>query len=456
MAAESGHAEFTVTVRDRVPNFAYVFTVLNTVRDLVQAGKWIEPRNAIRFGCRRLRVVAREDGTLGLEETVAPDVWAEQIDRTITETHYQAVACDALALPQSWGSITESDHALMSACAPTAERLAFARIASDKRGFSGWGVMCRDQHEHEKPVVRSFAQLKAEFPYLSQFLGVPAGINIVVRRPSRPTDSVVPKVMRDGANLNASGRRFGPDSAVRTATRARNALFTDGQGLIWTTVGKKAGLPDIAARTVLMAPPTAPASGWAALVLDDLQDAIAQGTWYEPGMLVRSGWRTLRIIDRADGMLGLEERTGADRWAEQIDLTLHELWSQRQLLAGLGIEEWISFPRDSEDATVADCVDDGVTSVLFAREPTDSPTHSGWSLSCVRQHEHGSTQVRSLGELVAARPYLARFLALPTPVEVRINASRGEGAIRAGVRMFGGEFLPESGSPAAELLGRAG
>jgi hypothetical protein len=112
------------------------------------------------------------------------------------------------------------------------------------------------------------------------------------------------------------------------------------------------------------------------------QDAIAAGTRFDAGQTVRSGWRTLRLIERPDGMLGLEERIAGGRWAEQVDLTVRDLWLQRQVASGLGLADWIAFPADGQHATVAECVDETVPSVLLSREHTDDPDFSGWTVSC--------------------------------------------------------------------------
>nr|WP_157117399.1 hypothetical protein [Nocardia vaccinii] len=453
--AGSGHAEFTATVSGEVPEISMVFSVLNAFRDMVLGGRWIEPRATFRFGCRVLRVIAREDGTLGLEETVAPDVWREQVDETITDLHNQSVVCRKLGLAQSWGEITEQHRVIMHRCAATADKIAFSRHTPDGEGVSGWRVICLDKHEDEQVIDVELGQVMADFPYLRQFLALPPETAVVMSPPQRPDGAVTAMVLHHGNDLTAGGTRFGPEPALTEPTPARHALLTDGRGMTWTTVGKRSGLPDIAAWTVLPAPATAPGSGWAALVLDELQDAIAQGTRFAAGQTVRSGWRTLRLISRPDGMLGLEERTAGETWAEQIDLTLRELWAQQQVVAGLGPQEWTTFPLDTQDATVTDCVTDSDSAVFLFRESIDDPAHSGWTLRCTRQHEHGAGHVRSLWDLTRSLPFLTRFLALPRGTEVLIETPQGPrgSEIRSSVRIFGNELIPEPGSYTSELLG---
>ncbi|MBY8856677.1 hypothetical protein K7711_09340 [Nocardia sp. CA2R105] len=453
--ADSGHAEFTATVRGEVPEISLVFSVLRQLRDMVLAGQWIEPRSAYQIGCRTLRVIARDDGTLGLEETVAPGVWQEQVDETITDLHNQILVGKQLGLAQSWGEMTELHRVVMHRCAATADTIALSRHAPEDEGASGWHVICMDKHEDDEVVGVQLGQVMADFPYLRQFLALPAETTVVMARPQRPDGVVRATVRHNGNELTAGRTRFGPEPTPRTPVRARNALLTDGKGLTWTTVGKRSGLPEIAARTVLPAPDDAPRSGWAALVLDELQDAIAEDTRFEAGQTVRSGWRTLRFISRSDGMLGLEERTVGDNWAEQIDLTLRERWAQQQVVAGLGPQEWTTFPLDTQHSTVTDCVEESDSSVLLFREATDNPTHSGWTLTCTRSHEHGAGRLRTLWDLTESLPFVTRFLALPRAAEVLIDTPRGlRGAeIRASVRIFGNELVPEPGSYTAELLG---
>jgi len=279
--------------------------------------------------------MAREDGTLGLEETVAPGVWEEQVDETITDLHNQSLVCRKLGLAQSWGEMTELHRVIMHRCVATADKIALSRHAPDEEGASGWRVICLDKHEDEQAIGVPLGQVMADFPYLRQFLALPPETAVVLAPPQRPDGAVTAMVLHQGNDLT-------------------------------------------------------------------------------------------------------------------------ELWAQQQMVAGLGPEEWTTFPTDAQNATVTDCVDDSASAVRLFREPADDPAHSGWILSCTRPHEHGVGHLRSLWDLTQSLPFVTRFLALPRAAEVLIETPRGlrGSEIRASVRIFGNELVPEPGSYTAELLGR--
>jgi hypothetical protein len=135
-----------VIVRGKVPEIFMVLPILDHLRDAVLGGKWFEPRQMIRVGRRVLRVIARDDGTLGLEEATAPEVWEEQVDETITDLHDQRVACTKLGFPMSGGTVSEWDLVTMHACAPAAGKLVFERKnETPTQGMSGWRVICLDR-----------------------------------------------------------------------------------------------------------------------------------------------------------------------------------------------------------------------------------------------------------------------------------------------------------------------
>ncbi|MEU6587456.1 hypothetical protein [Nocardia sp. NPDC046763] len=454
-AAHSGHAEFTVIVREPVPDTAMVRAILDLLRDTVLGGQWIEPRQVVRIGGRLLRVIAREDGTLGLEEEVTPEVWSEQVDETITDLHYQQTVCARLELEMSDGGVAGPDLVPLRPCARTAGKLGFRRnVGTPEPGMSGWFLICLDEHDHEPVGFSTLGQVLAELPYLRQFLALPPDTTVIMEPPVTLAGSVLATVSRHGADITHGGIWFGPRRAPLSIARARYGLGSFGDGLTRTMIGEQLGLPDVVARVALT---LAAESGawWVAWVLDDIQDAIADGTRFTAGQTVRSGWRTLRLVERPDGLLGLEERVTGDRWVEQVDHTLRESWTQRQVVGGLGLEASIDFPADTQLTAVADCVDETVSALTLSRDSLGDSMHSGWTVTCARSHAHGVRRTRTLWELAESLPFVTAFLALPAPISVRIDTSRGTDttAIRARVLWWDRELLPEPGSYTAELLG---
>lgn len=429
--------------------------ILDLLRDTVLGGQWIEPRQVLRIGGRLLRVIAREDGTLGLEEEVTPEVWSEQVDETITDLHYQQTVCARLELEMSDGGIAGPDLVPLRPCARTAGKLGFRRnVGTPEPGMSGWFLICLDEHNHEPAGFSTLGQVLAELPYLRQFLALPPDTTVIMEPPLTLAGSVLATVSRHGADITHGGIWFGPRWTPLSTVRARYGLGSFGDGLTRTMIGEQLGLPDVVARVALT---SAAESGawWVAWVLDDIQDAIADGTRFTAGQTVRSGWRTLRLVERPDELLGLKERVTGDRWVEQVDHTLRESWTQRQVVGGLGLEASIDFPADTQLAAVADCVDETVSALTLSRDSLGDPMHSGWTVTCARSHTHGVCRTRTLWELAESLPFVTAFLALPAPISVRIDTSRGTDTtpIRARVLLWDRELLPEPGSYTAELLG---
>jgi hypothetical protein len=157
------------------------------------------------------------------------------------------------------------------------------------------------------------------------------------------------------------------------------------------------------------------------------------------------------LIERSDGLIGLEERIAGDRWSEQVDNTLREQWQQRQILSSLGAsDDWLRFPADDQTARVSECVNETTPALLLARSQDDNNSQfSGWTLSCAREHDHGAERARAIWELTESFPFLTQFLALPVPMSVTTDAPSGAAssdAVRFSVRAYGLEFLAESES----------
>ncbi|MFB7719284.1 hypothetical protein [Nocardia sp. NPDC056100] len=454
-AADSGHAEFTVIVREPVPDTATVRSILDWLRDAVLGGQWIEPRQVFSIAGRMVRVIAREDGTLGLEEEVTPGVWSEQVDEIITDLRHQETVCARLELAMFDGSVAGTDMVALRPCVRTTGTLGFRRHGgTPDQGMSGWFLVCLDEHDHEPVGYSSLRHVLAEWPYLRQFLALPPDTTVVLEPSVILAGSVLATVVRDGVDITHGGIWFGPQRAPLSMARARRGLGSFGDGLTRTMIGEQLGLPDVVARVALTSTEESGA-WWVAWALDDIQDAIADGTRFTAGQTVRSGWRTLRLVERPDGLLGLEERVTGDHWVEQVDQTLRESWTQRQVTSGLGLEAGIDFPADTQLAAVADCVDETVSALMLSRDSLDDSMHSGWTVTCARSHDHGVLRTRTLWDLAESLPFVTAFLALPAPISVRIDTARDTDptAIRARVLLWDRELLPEPGSYTAELLG---
>jgi hypothetical protein len=80
-------------------------------------------------------------------------------------------------------------------------------------------------------------------------------------------------------------------------------------------------------------------------------------------------------------MLGLQERVDVGRWEEHVELTLRDLWYQKEVATSLGLTKRLVFPAEDQHAAIAQCVNETVPALLFSREETDDSASCGWRLA---------------------------------------------------------------------------
>lgn len=152
-------------------------------------------------------------------------------------------------------------------------------------------------------------------------------------------------------------------------------------------------------------PPTHNSVGW---VLDRFQNAVSDGTRFVAGQLVGIGWRALRVIERGDGTLGLEERVAEDVWQEHVDQALGDLWWQVEAAAKLGLPEQTESVAEDHIAAVESCAFDASTLILYRAGP-DAPKHGGWAIKCGDEHDHSDWSFMELFRLSAALPFVTQI-----------------------------------------------
>jgi hypothetical protein len=187
--------------------------------------------------------------------------------------------------------------------------------------------------------------------------------------------------------------------------------------------------------------------GLAQTLASYLEGQVARGTRFAPGETIQFGWSTLRVLERTDGTLGLEERTDPATWAESVDQALHQTWSQKEVAASLGLADRLAFPRQDQISMVARCALETSRWVLV-RLPVDDAKLSGWSLACAEDHDHGNRACPPLLDLSVRFPFVTQFLALPAGVAVLVL---GPGRIKAHAWLDGQELTPVPGSYLAAL-----
>jgi hypothetical protein len=84
-------------------------------------------------------------------------------------------------------------------------------------------------------------------------------------------------------------------------------------------------------------------------------------------------------------------------------------------------------------------------SLLLMREepPRKGPPSSGWTITCVEDHDHGAERFPPLLQVALLLPSTTQFFALPVGAAVYVL---GPGRVRAHVYMDGKKVTPSPGS----------
>ena len=452
--AEHDHPEFTVVFDAEPPTESVVGWLLDHFEHGVAQGMRFAAGDSVAVGMRSVRLVDRDDGTLGVTERVGGEAWEEHVDQTVRDAWYQAGAASKLGLPEHLHSVNDEDFAAVQPCGRDATTLLLTR-PEEPDGYV-WAVGCGDDHDHSDWVFTELFRVWLAFPYTAQFLALPPGTDVVVHR---DRVSAVGGVVADVAYQDAvltpdGGMYFGPEPVAEPepVASARLGVVKMGDGRYSTGFGGRGGHPDIVIR---LAEPPVPGleDALAQWLVDYLQDSIAEGTRFTPGQTIQVGWRTARVVDRGDGTLGLEERSAGGDWAEHVEQVLRDLWFQKEVVASVGLTDRLSFPTEEQSASVAACADTPDVALLLRRSEPDGQSSSGWLMSCARDHEHRDWAPRPLVDLVDARPFAAQFLALPVRSSVTVDPPNltSTGRIGVAVSADGHELTPLAGSYLAAL-----
>jgi len=185
------------------------------------------------------------------------------------------------------------------------------------------------------------------------------------------------------------------------------------------------------------------------MLLDHFEEAVAAGTRFLPGQIVRAGWADFRLIERSDATLGLEERDAhaTSEWTESVDHSLMQVWVQQEVCRSLGFED-SSFPQQTQSALVCSELFDAPGPYWLDRLKPMSDLDSGWFIGCLgAEHDHNQeenlTKVWPLWHLVVRMPFLGQFLALPTGTQLEVEPPPH---VAAKVLIDGVERLPRAGS----------
>lgn len=198
-----------------------------------------------------------------------------------------------------------------------------------------------------------------------------------------------------------------------------------------------------------------PVPGLEKMLLSFFELRVARGVAFKPGQTVQFGGATLRMVQRSDGTLGVEELVPAleATWRESVDRALMTTWTQNEIVRSVGLEAQLSFVRDVSTVTVCKRLLEQPR-VFMSRSAPANEQDSGWFVGCLDSaHAHGdlaNLEAMVVAKLAAVCAPAIQFLALPVGSEVVV---RGPGRVRAEVAFEGKQVEPSPGSY-LELLNR--
>jgi hypothetical protein len=182
--AQHRHPEFTLQLaRVVVPGIERM--LVSYLEGAVAKGTRFEPGQTIQVGWGTLRVVARRDETLGLEERTGPESWTETVDRTLHQTWYQKEVAASVGLGDRLAFPRQDQAAMVAKCTLGASSWLLTRLDAGDERFSGWSIACTDDHEHGERAFPPLLAVIERMPFVTQFLALPTGAAVLVMGPGR-------------------------------------------------------------------------------------------------------------------------------------------------------------------------------------------------------------------------------------------------------------------------------
>lgn len=212
-----GHPEVTLTLAERVPVPNIENTLLRYFESQVARGVVFSAGQTIDFVGLLLKLVARDDGTLGVSER-DDDRWVESVHGSLMQAYCRIEVARSFALapePPPAGST-----AIVCSRLDDSKRAIMCKRAEPSPGTrdSGWYIGCTfEDHDHddtEHLAVAPLAEVAKRYAWLGQFLALPVGTDLVVEMRERVSvpvlwrgeDVVAPVAGSYVAALNQHGR----------------------------------------------------------------------------------------------------------------------------------------------------------------------------------------------------------------------------------------------------------
>lgn len=258
--AAHGHLAITVVFRDEPVAESAARWLVEHFAGLVASGIRLSEGHAVRLGMRTVRMIARDDGTLGVEERVGTDAWDEQVDQAVTDLWFQTGALAKLSLPEDLSSVHDDDYVAVQPCSRHASTTYLHRTEPEGPQGYGWMIACRDDHEHADWVLSDLFHVGLAVQHPNQFFTLPGVVVSIDNDRVTSSGAVWADEFYEDAALTASGgTRFGPEPV---AAIAHAAVLKLDDTTYRTSIEERCGHPDV---TIRLSEPPVP---W-------LQDVLA-------------------------------------------------------------------------------------------------------------------------------------------------------------------------------------
>ncbi len=177
------HPEITLLFRERRP-VAVERMLLGYFEQGVAAGKRFLPGQTVQLGWATLRLCARDDGTIGVEER-SGDGWVESCDQSLMQLWLQKEIAASVGLAGELAFPRQEQMALACDRALGVQSWLLTRSLPEGDADSGWMIGCftDPQHDHalaDALVTVPLVQVVERLPFVTQFLALPPGAAVYV------------------------------------------------------------------------------------------------------------------------------------------------------------------------------------------------------------------------------------------------------------------------------------
>jgi len=171
----------------------------------VGAGTRFMAGQTVQVGWATLRLCARADGTLGVQELDASG-WVESCDRSLMQVWLQKDVASSVGLTAAISFPRQDQIAIACDRALSTTSWLLSRMEPQDRGDSGWFIGCFGEpahdHEHEDDLhVEQLLQLTHRLPFITQFLALPPGFSVHI---DGTTERIRPRLFFRGESRSPS------------------------------------------------------------------------------------------------------------------------------------------------------------------------------------------------------------------------------------------------------------